>query len=275
MSTLYRSSLSSTSGPLHPQDDVPPDAGRIGILAAVQEELTGLLALMSPGVRVHRIGMRDYHVGMLGSQPCVAVLARIGKVAAAASAVTLIREFGADTLILTGLAGGIGPDVNIGDIVVADGLIQHDMDASPLFQRYEVPLLGKSEFATDASLSDLLCRCAAEYLAQEPPAKDLAVFGIERPRVHRGLIASGDQFIGNAHIASTLRDALPGVLCVEMEGAAVAQICHEYGARCAVVRTISDRADASADIDFSAFLANVASRYCGGIFTRLAAHPVR
>jgi len=212
---------------------------------------------------------------MLGDQPCVAVLARIGKVAAAASAVTMIREFGADTLIFTGLAGGVGPEVGIGDIVVADSLIQHDMDATPLFQRYEVPLLGKSEFATEASLSDLLYECAVQYLAQDRPDKALAVFGIERPRVHRGLIASGDQFIGNAHIAATIRDALPGVLCVEMEGAAVAQICHEYGARCAVVRTISDRADASADIDFSAFLANVASRYCGGIFARLAAHPIR
>ena len=257
----------------HLPDDMAGDAP-LGILAAVADELDGLLALMGPA-RIERIGMRDYYIGRLGTRPCVAVLARIGKVAAAVTALTLIREFGARTLLFTGLAGGVGPGVKVGDIVIGTHLVQHDMDASPLFPRHEVPLLGHKAFHADDQWNDLLADCAHTYLVHdlsgdiEPSTR--TDFSLMHPTVHRGLIASGDRFISSQHEAQALLDALPGLLCVEMEGAAVAQVCHEYGVPFAVIRTISDRADASADTDFIAFLQRVASRYCAGIFSRLAA----
>ena len=257
-----------------PLPDGSADDAPLGILAAVADELHGLLALMGP-TRIERIGMRDYYVGRLGSRPCVAVLARIGKVAAAVTALTLIREFGAHTLLFTGLAGGVGAGVKVGDIVIGTQLVQHDMDASPLFPRHEVPLLGHKTFDADHQWNEWLADCAHGYLVHDlstdiDPATRTD-FSLTHPTVHRGLIASGDRFISRQHEAQALLDALPGLLCVEMEGAAVAQVCHEYGVPFAVIRTISDRADASADTDFIAFLQRVASRYCAGIFSRLAA----
>ncbi len=242
---------------------------RLGILAAMQDELAGLLADMAPGAQVHTIGLRDYHVGTLYGQPCVLVLARIGKVAASATTVTLIREFGVDRIVFTGLAGGVGEGVAIGDVVVADALMQHDMDARPLFGRYEVPLLGLARFPADETLSEVLRDCAQRYLQDDLPREMAAAvrqqFGIEQPAVRVGLIASGDLFVHQPGVAASLAERLPGLLCVEMEGAAVAQICHEYGVACAVLRTISDRADGTAYVDFSAFLARVASVYAVGI----------
>jgi adenosylhomocysteine nucleosidase len=91
--------------------------------------------------------------------------------------------------------------------------------------------------------------------------------------VHRGLIASGDLFVGSAEKASDLQQALLGAghvpLAVEMEGAAVAQVCHDYGLPFAAVRTISDRADDQAHVDFMQFVQEVASRYAHGIIREL------
>ena len=93
--------------------------------------------------------------------------------------------------------------------------------------------------------------------------------GLRPPQVHTGLIASGDQFVNSADDVATLRHHLPGVLAVEMEGAAVAQVCEAFGVPYAVLRTISDRADASAHLDFERFVRSVASPYSLAIVTAL------
>ncbi|ANN76151.1 5'-methylthioadenosine/adenosylhomocysteine nucleosidase [Bordetella flabilis] len=247
-------------------------AAPLGILAALHDEIADLLVQMGPTAECRRIGKRDYYVGELYGRRCVVVLARIGKVAAAATAVTLIREFDVQALLFTGLAGGIAPGVNVGDVVIANTLVQHDLDARPLFPRYEVPLLGVSQLATAPRMNEVLAQCAVDYLALglssdvDPLTRDL--FGIGAPTLHRGLVASGDRFVGDGAVAQGLLEALPGTLCVEMEGAAVAQVCHEYEVPCAILRTVSDRADAAAPVDFAAFLSRVASRYSNGIVSR-------
>ncbi|WP_353151820.1 5'-methylthioadenosine/adenosylhomocysteine nucleosidase [Pollutimonas bauzanensis] len=244
----------------------------IGILAALHDEIATLLTAMGPDVVTHRIGQRDYHVGMLSGRKCVLVLARVGKVAAAATAVTLIREFKASVVVFTGLAGAVADHVRVGDVVVAKSLLQHDLDARPLFAQYEVPLLGRSYFDADARLAALLAQCANEYLNEDLPNQISAVtrnsFGVDKPAVHSGTIISGDVFVSDTAAVAALRKDLPDALCVEMEGAAVAQICYEYGVPCGVLRTISDRADCTAGIDFGAFLAQVASFYSAGILRR-------
>jgi adenosylhomocysteine nucleosidase len=135
--------------------------------------------------------------------------------------------------------------VRVGDVVVATTLLQHDMDASPMFPRHEVPLTGLAHFATDASFSDAVARGAARARG---PAHT----------VHRGLIVSGDRFVATAVESAALRERIPDALAVEMEGAAVAQVCHAFGTPLAVVRSISDRADDNAHVDFPRFLAEVA-----------------
>lgn len=235
-------------------------------------EIAGLVQEMGPDVVVRRIGQRDYHIGVLHGQRCVVVLARIGKVAAAATTVTLISEFQVQEVIFTGLAGAVASHVRVGDVVVAQSLIQHDLDASPLFPQYEVPLLGRSHFDADETLSDRLSQCMHDYLQHDfsssiaPEVREQ--FNLTAPAVHRGTIISGDQFVGDADRVQDLRNALPDALCVEMEGAAVAQICYEYDVPFAVLRTISDSADDSASIDFSAFLENVARVYSAGVLHR-------
>ena len=229
----------------------------------MHEELKALLAQMPDEQRV-RVAGRDFWVGHLQGQPVVAVLSRIGKVAAAVTATVLLERFGVRAIVFSGVAGGLAPGVNVGDVVVATELLQHDMDASPLFPKYEVPLMGLSHFATDAAISEALAAVAEETL-RDPVALvgqgAVDEFGLHSPKVHRGLLISGDRFVSTAAESETLRRHLPKALAVEMEGAAVAQVCHDYGVPFAAMRTISDRADDEAHGDFARFVAEVASRY--------------
>jgi adenosylhomocysteine nucleosidase len=216
---------------------------RLGIISALAEEQQGLLeAFESPATHLH--GMRAYTVGKLWEIDAVCVLSRIGKVAAAMTATILVEKFGVTHIVFTGVAGSGDNNVKVGDIVVADSLVQHDVDASPLFPRFEIPLTGLSRFATDVALTEQLATAAANTT-----------------RVHRGLIASGDQFIGKLAQIQALKVALPDLLAVEMEGAAVAQVCFELGIPFAVIRTISDNANDDAAVDFLHFVQTVASRY--------------
>ncbi|VVD99139.1 5'-methylthioadenosine/S-adenosylhomocysteine nucleosidase [Pandoraea horticolens] len=244
----------------------------LGIVAALHEEIADLLAEMAPGAHVEHIGMRDYHVGKLHGHDCVIVLARIGKVAAAATTAALIHRFDVDEIVFTGLAGGLAHGLSVGDVVIADTFVQHDMDASPLFPRFEIPLLGRATFDTAPALRDALAQAARDWLADEMPAQIRAAVRAElqmtTPRVHIGKIASGDRFVSSAQEVDRLRDALPEALAVEMEGAAVAQVCHEYGIPFAVMRTLSDAADDDAHVDFARFLREVASHYSHGILRR-------
>ena len=243
--------------------------GRLAILGALHEEIADLLAAMDPGAAIHRIAMRDFHVGTLWGTPCVIALSRIGKVAAAATASIVIQEFQVSRVIFTGLAGGLHPRVRVGDVVVADALMQHDMDARPLFGRHEIPLLGRERFDTDQALSAALLAGAQDFARQEglPPSPGRPAH--VQPAVHHGLIATGDVFVNDNDLAHALRERLPDALCLEMEGAAMAQVCHEFGIPFAVMRVISDSADHAAKADFTDFLVNLARVYTAGILKPL------
>jgi adenosylhomocysteine nucleosidase len=244
----------------------------LGILAALPQELGDLIEAMraESGVRTVTHGQRDYHLGTVHGTACVVTLARVGKVAAAATVSALIHAFDVEAVVFTGVAGGVGKGVRVGDIVVAHSLMQHDLDASPLFPRFEVPLLGVARFAADAALTERLAAACEGFVAEEGAAA-AARFGTQTPRVHRGLIISGDQFVASAAGVEALRDALPEALAVEMEGAAIAQVCYEYGVPCAVVRTISDTADDHAPQSFVSFLREIAGTYSNAILKRFLA----
>jgi len=244
---------------------------RLGIISALQEEQQGLVEVMQgPAKLIH--GMREYTRGQIGGIEAVCVLSRIGKVAAATTATMLVERFGVTHILFTGVAGAGDAGVHVGDIVVADSLLQYDMDASPLFPRFQVPLTGISHFQSDVHLSNSLADTAAAFLEldfeQAIDAADRRDFRLERPRLHRGLIASGDQFISSAAHINSLGATLPGLLAVEMEGAAVAQVCFEMGVPFAVIRTISDNANEGAAHDFMRFVKTVAASYAFHIVTR-------
>lgn len=239
----------------------------LAIVSAMHEEWRALLPLLRDA-RPLRLGGRDFHQGEMHGRPVVLALSGIGKVAAATTATLLLHEFGARQLVFTGAAGGLGPGVKVGDLVVARQLLQHDMDASPLFPRFEVPLTGRARFETDPALSDSLAAAARQCLdraAEAIGARHLADFGIVAPRVHQGLVVSGDRFVSTAADSDALRALLPDALAVEMEGAAVAQVCADFGRPFGLVRTVSDRADDQAHVDFQRFIAEVASVYTRGV----------
>jgi adenosylhomocysteine nucleosidase len=233
------------------------------ILSALKEEQQGLLALLHNPLCVTRAG-RDFWRGELHGQPVVLALSRVGKVAAATTATTLIEHFGVSRIVFTGVAGGIGPGVNVGDVVIATGFVQHDLDASPLFPRYQVPLYGRSVFDCDATLNTIFL-VAINSISTWENAEFSASSEIPAFKIHQGLIASGDRFVSSGAECAALRDDLRGAgfepLAVEMEGAAVAQVCFDYGIPFAAVRIISDRADDDAHVDFQKFVTEVASRY--------------
>ena len=235
----------------------------------MQEEIAGLVEAMGPGRREQTRGGRTYHRGTLFGVDAVVAFSRWGKVAAATTATHLVVAEGVSEVVFTGVAGGADRALHVGDVVVASELVQHDMNAEPLFPRHEIPLLGLSRFATDEARRHRALEAAARFLAAPPAAA--ARFGIAAPRAVAGAIASGDKFFADAAELAEVRARLPGLACVEMEGAAVAQVCHEYGVPLTVIRTISDAADEGAPADFAAFVREVASRYSVGIVRELLA----
>ena len=231
---------------------------RIAIVSAMHQELRALLPLLH-GERIERRAGRECHIGRIDGHDVVLVLCGIGKVAAATTAAVLLDGLDVRTLLLTGVAGGLAAGVHVGDVVIARTLLQPDMDASPLFPRYEVPLTGRSHFPADAAICAALATGCTHVL--QAPHAALARFGIQAPRLHSGLVISGDRFVATAAEGGALRAALPDALAVEMEGAAVAQVCADFGRPFGIVRTVSDRADDAAHVDFARFIDDVAAEF--------------
>jgi len=225
---------------------------RLAIVGAMHEEIAALRPCLE-GLRTERRAGRDFHFGRLDGHDVILVRCGIGKVAAATTTAVLLDAFDAGALLFTGVAGGLGAGVHVGDIVVASALLQHDMNAEPLFPRWEVPLTGRARFDADAAWSTRLVR-AGRALATSNLHADTAT-------VHHGLVVSGDRFVATRVDSDQLRAALPDALAVEMEGAAVAQVCHDFGRPFGVVRTVSDRADDAAHGDFQRFVCDVAAPY--------------
>jgi len=235
----------------------------VAIMGAMQEELAGLKQALQ-GLHTVKLGSRQVTTGTWHGQPVVLALSHIGKVAAATTATALIERFDVTEVIFTGVAGGLAPGVNVGDMVVATEFLQHDMDASPLFPPMEVPLYGRAHFPTDVRLTQSLTKAAQDILKNPGQWLDLDVLHelhVQSPKVHAGLVVSGDRFVSTSGESKALQQRLPKALAVEMEGAAVAQVCFDYGGPFAAVRTVSDRADDSATHDFARFIHEVAGRY--------------
>lgn len=234
-------------------------------MGAMPEEITGVIALLDNPIST-TIGRRIYTTGTISGIETVVVFSRWGKVATAATVSALIHHFNITQLIFTGVAGALSPKLQIGDIVIASRLIQHDMDARPLMPQFEIPLLGKTYFETDNNQLTIAQNAITTLLESNTlinlVGNEVATtFGIAQPKLHTGDIASGDKFFANNNDKQNLLAALPNLLCVEMEGAAVAQVCYEYNIPFTIIRTISDSADDNSHIDFPAFIKEVSSKY--------------
>jgi len=237
----------------------------IGIISAMQEEVEALLQALQ-NVSTRQKGQRTYFEGILFGKPVVIVFSRWGKVAAAATTTQLLNDFPVREVLFTGVAGAIQPDINIGDIVVGKQLYQHDLDARPFYQQFEIPILQKKHLVTSQPQAlEMAANTFVKKLHNYLSDTEAAVFGIRKPKVYIGDIASGDQFISSRDKIRWLNQQLPSAICAEMEGAAVAQICHEYKLPFNIIRIISDKANDNAGIDFPRFAKSIASNYALGI----------
>lgn len=235
----------------------------IGIISAMHEEIKTILENLQ-NITTTTKGKRIYFKGVLFNKPVVLVFSRWGKVASATTTTQLINDFNVDEIIFTGVAGSVQDHINIGDIIIGHKLFQHDMDASPLIPTFEIPILKRNNFETDAFKRDLLLLSCQKFLKEFDnliSIKDIKQFHIEQPKVFVEDIASGDQFISTEKQLQPIKKYLPSVACVEMEGAAVAQVCFEYEIPFSIIRTISDKANDNSHIEFQKFAKIVASNY--------------
>jgi adenosylhomocysteine nucleosidase len=253
---------------------MPGRYGHIGVIGALPEEVQRLHELLIDETITERVGRR-FHTGALGAQRVTLVQSRIGKVAAAVTALTLIRDFDVDAIVFTGVAGALAQQLRVGDLVVATELIQHDLQGPPsLFARGEIPLSGVVEIRTDSELTDRAVRACNAFVVDIDTvvsAQRRDELGIGVPTVHVGQIATGDEFIEH-DLKSVVRSRAPQALCVDMESAAVAQACLEHGGvPLCVIRSISDLAGGTASLDFPVFLESLARHYSAEIVTRMFA----
>ena len=242
---------------------------KIGILGAMLDEVASIKHLMVIS-RQTDIGGREYIEGKINGIDVVLTFSRWGKVASSCTATTLINKFNVDLVLFTGVAGAVHPKLNIGDIVIGDGHYQHDMDASPFFAKYQIPLTDNILFEPSEKQVSAATAAAERFVRKIDKsinAELLAHHSIFKPAVYRGIVASGDKFVADPAAHSDLFYVVGDrkTLAVEMEGAAIAQVCHEHQIPYTVIRTISDKSDHSAAVDFQSFVTTVASQYSAGI----------
>lgn len=243
----------------------------IGIICAVPAECGDLSEHMDS---CNTEGGRNFYKGKLHGFDTVFVASRIGKVAAAATATHLIAEYKVDLVIFIGVAGAVDPALNVGDVVIGTSLIQHDMDARPFCPVYEIPLLKIKACNSDPLLESLASKASQEFIRNELtstiPQTILNEFGIQQSKTVHGLIITGDQVISQEEQKVLLKEKLPEALCVEMEGASVAQVCYEYNTPFIVIRTISDFANHQhSPTDVKKFVNQVSGYYAQGILNNL------
>ena len=209
----------------------------IGIIGAMDEEVEILLKEIVVNKKEVKARM-EFNYGRLWEQDVVVVRSGIGKVNAAICAQILVNEFQVECIINVGIAGGIGENINPGDVVIADNLVQHDMDTSAFGDRIgQIPRLDTFDF-----------KCSKPLVAM---AKE-ACSNLSNVKSFIGRIVTGDQFIADTLKISWLHNEFDAVAC-EMEGASIAQVCHLNNIPFVVIRSISDNANTGAHMDYEKF----------------------
>ena len=205
--------------------------GPLGIISAMDVELKKLVEEAEIS-KEETVAGNTFYTGTLHGVDVVLVRAGVGKVLAASCTQTLINNYRVGGVVFTGIAGGVGDDVNVMDMVVGTGLVQHDYgtETNDGFEWNGEAAADEETglIPVDEALSELAYTSACAVLGQE--------------KVHRGVIATGDQFISSESYVKELQDSFDALAC-EMEGAAVARVCDQYGVPCAVLRCMSDKAD--------------------------------
>jgi len=212
--------------------------GRIGIIGAMEEEVLALKSRINL-TEVRGIASLEFYVGSLNGREVVVVRGGIGKVNAAICTQLLIDCFQIDAIINTGVAGALSDELEIGDIVISEDAVQHDVDATSFgYERGYIPRMKESFFKADHNLIHIAEKASGVLSMQT--------------KVYVKRILSGDQFVSSIAKKQELIKVFGG-FCTEMEGAAVAHTCYVNQIPFVIIRSISDKADDSAEINFNEF----------------------
>lgn len=216
---------------------------KFGIIAAMEQELQVLVEHLQEKKEEVVLG-KTYFSGRLGQYEVVLVQSGIGKVMSAMSVAVLADRFGVDVLVNTGSAGAVAEGLAIGDVVVADKLVYHDVDVTAFGYAYGQMAGQALYYEAD---KDLLTKLRETLTAQDQVS-------------HVGLIATGDSFVAGQDKIDAIKASFPGVLAVEMEGAAIAQAAQAAGKPFLVIRAMSDTAQGDASITFDEFIIEAGKR---------------
>lgn len=210
----------------------------IGIIGAMAEEVTAFRNLLTLTEQKTIAGV-DFFVGEINHVKVVLAQSGIGKVNAAMTTTLLCDHFSPSAVINTGSAGGFASDIqSVGDIVVSTHVLHHDVDVTVFgYEAGQVPGM-PAVFAAEHTLIELAHKTLS----------DLSL------TAHRGSVASGDKFMTKDHHIAETRASFPDLHAVEMEGAAIAQICHRFNVPFVVVRALSDIAGQESPMSFEQFL---------------------
>lgn len=209
---------------------------KIGIIGAMEEEITPILALFPQAQEIALGGNVFYHIAYKGAEIYVAY-SKIGKVHSAITASTMILRFGCEKVIFCGVAGGLQEDLAVGDLLLGSKLCQHDVDISAFGHPLGFIPESRVFIETDENLNAIARQVALE----------------SNITLKEGIIASGDAFIHSKEKKQWIIENF-GAATVEMEGASVAVVCDSFKVPCCILRSISDSADGAADVSFDEFL---------------------
>ncbi|HGD5022349.1 TPA: 5'-methylthioadenosine/adenosylhomocysteine nucleosidase [Streptococcus agalactiae] len=216
---------------------------KIGIIAAMEEELKLLVENLEDKSQ-ETVLSNVYYSGRYGEHELVLVQSGVGKVMSAMSVAILVESFKVDAIINTGSAGAVATGLNVGDVVVADTLVYHDVDLTAFGYDYGQMSMQLLYFHSDKTFVSTF----------------EAVLSKEEMTSKIGLIATGDSFIAGQEKIDVIKGHFPQVLAVEMEGAAIAQAAQATGKPFVVVRAMSDTAAHDANITFDEFIIEAGKR---------------
>ncbi|HHZ06660.1 MAG TPA: 5'-methylthioadenosine/adenosylhomocysteine nucleosidase [Clostridiales bacterium] len=211
----------------------------IGLIGALDIEVNGIKNLMTDKTE-ETVSKIIYTKGLLKGKACVVAQCGIGKVNAAVCAQTMILKYSPDTIINIGIAGGLDSKIDIGDIVLATNVVQHDMDGTALGDP-----LGEIWFTDEKLIYIPADEAIVSKLEQ-------ACKGLNDVKVFKGTIATGDQFISAKESRIRLNLLFGGLAC-EMEGGAIGQVCYRSGVAFGILRSISDNMENNEGMDFESF----------------------
>jgi adenosylhomocysteine nucleosidase len=236
----------------------------IGVIGAMEDEVAMLRReIECPKTEVD--GMFEFTAGRLEGRDVVLLLGGIGKVNAAVGCALLVRRYAPGLVINTGSAGGIDPALGFGDAIICEGLVQHDVDVTAFgYAPGQIPRM-PAVFAVPEGLV-----AAAERAVNELKSEGLLP---ETFSCVRGLVGSGDVFMHDEGRVRAVRELFPSIRAVEMEAAAIAQVCYLFSIPGVFIRAVSDIAGKESPVKFDEFLP-VASRHSGEIVRRIVRNVV-